>query len=142
MFPGLSDVLAQGGKAVVGEEVALHIEFQTLRRLASSNYILFTVRSYANKMVDVARYPAASQALAAAIRRKYKAGWLARGFAGEVPTRALLEFLDDAAATGGLEPGLRGRVAEPWERIATEDGTGWREAERKVAAVADISGDS
>jgi hypothetical protein len=130
LFPGLSDVLAKGGKAVVGKEVALHIEFQTLRRMRSSNYILFTVRSYANKMEDVARYPAAAQALAGAIRRKYKAGWIARGFADEVPTRAMLDFLDDAAAAGGLGPGLAGQLAEPWERTAMEDGTGWPEVER------------
>jgi hypothetical protein len=122
------------GKEVVGEEVALHIEFQTLRRMRASNYVLFTVRSFANPLAEVARYPAAAQALAAAIRRKYKAGWIARGFADEVPTRAMLEYLDDAAAAAGLEPGLRGKLAEPYERTAMEDGTGWREVERKATA--------
>ena len=137
LFPGLSEVLAEGGKAVVGQQVALHIEFQTRRRMRSSNDILFTVRSYANKMEDVARYPAAAQALAAAIRRKYKAGWIARGFANEIPTRAMLDFLDDAASAGGMNPGLAGLLAEPWERVAMEDGTGWRDVERKTGVSSD-----
>ena len=84
-------------------------------------------------MEDVARYPAAAQALAAAIRRKYKAGWIARGFANEIPTRAVLDFLDDAASAGGMNPGLAGLLAEPWDRVAMEDGTGWRDVERKMA---------
>eukprot|EP01051_Picozoa_sp_SAG22_P032892 SAG22_NODE_14114_length_384_cov_0.715789_1_plen_67_part_01 len=64
--------------------MAIHCEFQTLRRLPdigpASKYILFTVKSIDTPMRDVAASPAASQAVAAAIRRKYKAGWLARGF--------------------------------------------------------------
>ena len=59
------------------------------------------------------------------IRRKYKAGWLARGFGARKPTKVMLRALDEAAEKGGLLPGLKGRVLEPWERRATVDGTLW-----------------
>ena len=133
LFPGLAERLEEGGVGAVANEVALHIEFQTLRRFPSSRYILFTVRSYDDPMADVAAYPAAAQALAAAIRRKYKAGWLARGFGGEEATRAMLDYLDSAAAAAGLEPGLKGKVEEPWERRALVDGTEWPAAEGRTA---------
>ena len=41
-------------------EIDLHIEFQTLRRLQKSGYILFTVRTYTDPLPGVLAYPAGS----------------------------------------------------------------------------------
>ena len=38
--------------------------------------------------------------------------------------RAILKYLDSVTQEAGLEPGLEGLVAEPWERLSPEDGTG------------------
>ena len=99
------------------------LEFQTLRRLPLTRYILFTVRRYVDPMKNLERWPAAAAALAAAIRRKYK-GTLARSALGEKDHAApLLAWLDTVAAEAGVAPGLKGVVAEPWERTALVDGT-------------------
>ena len=65
----------------------------------------------------------AAAALAAAVRRKYK-GTLSRHALGEKENSApLLAWLDRIATEAGLQPGLKGVVAEPWERTALVDGT-------------------
>lgn len=61
-------------------------------------------------------------------------GWLARGFGARKPTEIMLTALDDAAGAGGLSPGMKGRVAEPWDRAATVDGTLWPEEDRVMTA--------
>ena len=60
---------------------------------------------------------------------------MARGFGGEEATRAMLDYLDSAAAAAGLEPGLKGKVEEPWERRALVDGTEWPAVEGRTAEV-------
>ena len=99
------------------------LEFQTLRRLPATRYILFTVRRYVDPLKNLERWPAAAAALAATIRRKYK-GTLARHALGERENAApLLAWLDKVAAQAGITPGLKGVVPEPWERDALVDGT-------------------
>lgn len=99
------------------------LEFQTLRRLPATQYILFTVRRYVDPMKNLERWPAAAAALAATIRRKYK-GTLARSALGEKEhAEPLLAWLDHVATEAGVPPGLKGVVPEPWERVALVDGT-------------------
>ena len=52
----------------------------------------------------------AAQAVAAGIRRKYKAAWLARGFGARKPTEVMLQALDSAAEAGGLAAGMKVRT--------------------------------
>jgi hypothetical protein len=133
--------LREEGADYIRNEMLFSLEFQTLRRLPRTRYILFTVRRYVDPMGNLERWPAAAAALAGAIRRKYK-GTVARSALGEKENSApLLEWLDQVATEAGLEPGLKGVVAEPWERAALIDGTSapakdeeLRAALRKTAA--------
>ena len=91
--------------------------------MPSSNCVLFTVRRYIDPLVAVETFPAAAAALASTLRRKYK-GTLARSGLGQrLGSSAVLNYLDGVAERGGLAPGLRGVVPEPWERTAIVDGT-------------------
>ena len=111
------------GADYIRNEMLFSLEFQTLRRLPRTRYILFTVRRYVDPMGNLERWPAAAAALAAAVRRKYK-GTLSRHALGEKENSApLLAWLDRIATEAGLQPGLKGVVAEPWERTALVDGT-------------------
>ena len=62
--------------------------------------------------------------MAAAIRRKHRGRLHNRGVGSVSSLRAILRFLDSVTQEAGLEPGLEGLVAEPWERLSPEDGTG------------------
>ena len=42
----------------------------------------------------------------------------------EESLRAIVGYVDSVAEAGGLLPGLKGLVIEPWERDAIEDATG------------------
>ena len=66
------DQLLERGQGYVREKLQLRTEYQTLSRLPKSNQVLFTVRTYVNPLVETEKCPAAAQALAAAVRRKYK----------------------------------------------------------------------
>ena len=66
------DQLLERGQDYVREKLQLRTEYQTLSRLPKSNQVLFTVRTYVNPLVETEKCPAAAQALAAAVRRKYK----------------------------------------------------------------------
>ena len=107
----------------IREEMIFSLEFQALRRMPRTNYVLFTVRRYVDPMHKLEAWPGAAAALAAAIRRKYKGTLTRIGLGDPENARPLLEFCDGIAAGAGLEPGLRGVVPEPWERVAMVDGT-------------------
>eukprot|EP01043_Picozoa_sp_COSAG02_P080789 COSAG02_NODE_19384_length_884_cov_1.476433_1_plen_74_part_10 len=66
---------------------------ETFRRLPRSRFILFTVRTYQDKIRDVERAPVAAQAMAAAMRRAHKGilhyHQLATGF-----DKGILDYLD------------------------------------------------
>lgn len=76
----------------------LKAEFQTLRRLPTSNMILFTIRTYKQPMEELRAVPGAAAALAASLRglspqlRSYK------GLVTEQAQEAMLTYLDEMAA--------------------------------------------
>ncbi len=108
----------------------LRVEMETFRRLPRSKFILFTVRTYQDKIRDVERAPVAAQAMAAAVRRAHKGilhyHQLASGF-----DKGILDYLDTVTESGGLVP-FKGVLPEPWEREPPEDGSWAPEAERKL----------
>ena len=106
------------------EELELLAEYQTLRRMPRSNFVLFTVRTIISEFGALAGYPVAAQSMAAAIRRKHRGRLHNRGVGSVSSLRAILRYLDSVTQEAGLEPGLEGLVAEPWERLSPEDGTG------------------
>lgn len=100
-LPGMWGRIAEGGDDYIRDKVWHRIEFQTLRRLPMSNFICFTVRTVADPMSTVEKYPGAAGALAAHIRRK-------QGLRMEIdPTSygALLPYLDRVSERAGLRPG-------------------------------------
>ena len=116
--------------ADVAERVSLRVEYQTLRRLPQSNAIAFTVRTYVDPLRRLTQAPAAAAALGANLRRRYKGSFFYFALGRQQSQRALLEFLDGVAESGGV-PVWREEVPEPWERTATEDGTWAAEADRE-----------
>lgn len=72
----------------------LKVEYQTIRRLPKSGYLLFTVKTMADPMYSLEDVPAAAKCLAASIRgmsremRKYK------GIEDDPTCEALLTYLD------------------------------------------------
>ena len=116
--------LESEGATFVEEELDFLCEYQTLRRMRKSDFILFTVRTYIDPFSNLKEAPAAAQATAAAIRRKHRGRLHNRGVGTDGQLRALLQFLDGIATAAGLEPGLAGILVEPWERLTVDDGTG------------------
>ena len=108
----------------------VRVEMETFRRLPRSRFILFTVRTYQDKIRDVEHAPVAAQAMAAAVRRAHKGilhyHQLATGF-----DKGILEYLDTVTESGGLVP-FKGVLPEPWERAPPEDGSWAPEAERNL----------
>ena len=103
---------------------------ETFRRLPRSRFLLFTVRTYQDKLRAIERAPVAAQAMAAAVRRAHKGllhyHKLASGF-----DAGILEYLDFVTESAGLVP-FKGVVPEPWEREPPEDGSWAPEAERNL----------
>eukprot|EP01052_Picozoa_sp_SAG31_P006931 SAG31_NODE_325_length_17671_cov_9.902743_12_plen_212_part_00 len=120
---GMWEQILAGGDDFIRSSVSHHIEFQTLRRLPKTNYILFTVKRYQDPMSALDRYPGAAAALAASVRRKNKASLLRNGLGVETHGKAMLGYLDRIAAKGGLRSGPLPGLAEPWERQTKSDGT-------------------
>lgn len=108
----------------------VRVEMETFRRLPRSRFILFTVRTYQDKLRHIERAPVAAQAMAAAVRRAHKGllhyHQLATGF-----EKGILEYLDAVTESAGLLP-FKGVVPEPWEREPPEDGSWALEAERSL----------
>jgi hypothetical protein len=81
----------------------LKVEYQTIRRLPKSGYLLFTVRTMVDPMYELEKVPRAASCLAASIRgmspamRKYK------GIDDEPTCKAVLAYLDSI----GEPPALR-----------------------------------
>ena len=115
--------VASGGVAWVRDNLLYSNEFQTLRRLPRTGFVLYGIRRLTDRMRDLEPWPAAAAALAAAMRRKFK-GSLARSEMGS-PAHGgvILAYLDGIARGAGLEPGLGGVVEEPWTRRTWADGT-------------------
>lgn len=73
----------------------LKVEYQTLRRLPRSGYVLFTVKTMVDPLPELAKYPPAASSLAASIRgmtphlRKYK------GIDDEATAEIILGYLDE-----------------------------------------------
>ena len=114
------------------QQLLFSLEFQTLRRMPRSRWILFTVRRYVDPVRNLEAWPGAAAALAAAVRRKYK-GTLARNGLGERENaERILGYLDRIAVEAGIAPGLAGVVPEPWERAALVDGTSASDKDREL----------
>ncbi len=100
-LPGMWGRIAEGGDDYIRDKVWHRIEFQTLRRLPTSKYICFTVRTIADPMSTVEKFPGAAGALAAHIRRK-------QGLPKEMDldsSASLLPYLDRVSERAGLRPG-------------------------------------
>jgi hypothetical protein len=134
-----------GGVEFVRSELELLAEYQTLRRLRHcGGFVLFSIHTYISPFRQLERAPAAAQAMAAALRRKYRGRLHNRGVGTEAALRSLLGYLDGVTSGAGLEPGLLGVVQEPWERQSVDDGTGpgrdyrgkqtWAEVDEREAA--------
>lgn len=108
----------------------VRVEMETFRRLPRSTFILFTVRTYQDKLRDVERAPVAAQAMAAAVRRAHKGLLHYHQLAGGFDT-GILEYLDSVTESAGLIP-FKGVVPEPWQRQPPEDGSWAPEAERSL----------
>ena len=135
-FPTQWERMHEGGADYIRNEMTFSLEFQTLRRLPSSRFILFTVRRYVDPMVNLEQWPAAAAALAGAMRRKFK-GTLTRSGLGERENaEPLLAWLDGVAEASGVVPGLKGVVKEPWERAALVDGTSAPAKDAEIRAAA------
>lgn len=109
------------------------VEYQCLQKLRSSRAILFTVRTYVDRMGGWAeqRLHHVAFAAAAAIRRKHK-GML--HYMGATQTRtiqSLLEYLDSCSLSPTMEPRRGGECGvEPWQRSTVRDGTWAFDAEQ------------
>ena len=90
----------------VRDEMLLRAEYQTLSRLPRNpSHILFMVKTYIDPMRGLERAPAAAQALAATMRRKYKGMNVYQGIGRDASQQAILAFLDRVAASAGLPQG-------------------------------------
>ena len=76
----------------------LEVEYQTLRRLPRSNYILFTVRTMWDPVSELERVPKAAACLAASIRGRSTAFLKYKGLESPSVCRSLLADLDFMAA--------------------------------------------
>ena len=61
---GTPEALASISKILPPETRWLKVEYQTLRRLPGTGYILFTIRTFLEQITVLARYPAAAANLA------------------------------------------------------------------------------
>ena len=64
--------MKEDGANFVEQELELIAEYQTLRRMPQTRFILFTVRTLISPFAGLRHAPAAAQAMAAALRRKCK----------------------------------------------------------------------
>ena len=126
------DAMAAGGAAYVRQNLQLRTEYQTVQRLPESRQILFTVKTYIDPLRNTEAWPAAAQAVAAAMRRKYKGMNHYQGIGQPSSQRAILGYLDGVAASAGLKPGPL--LPPPWERSAAVDGTrAWAQEQESLA---------
>jgi len=105
------------------------VEYQTLKKLPETGAVLFTVRTYVDRMGDWEErgHVVAAQAAAAAIRRKHKGMLHYLGMGEPTTTQTILRYLDCIS-----RPSVGGHCGtEPWERSVVDDGTWAVEADRR-----------
>jgi hypothetical protein len=73
----------------------LKVEYQTIRRLPKSGYLLFTVKTMADRMDSLEDVPAAAKCLATSIRGMSAAMQGYKGIEDEPTCEAVLAYLDD-----------------------------------------------
>eukprot|EP00931_Biecheleriopsis_adriatica_P063178 TRINITY_DN38225_c0_g1_i1.p1 TRINITY_DN38225_c0_g1~~TRINITY_DN38225_c0_g1_i1.p1 ORF type:complete len:579 (-),score=104.17 TRINITY_DN38225_c0_g1_i1:131-1867(-) len=107
----------------IDQKMQMHVEYQTLQRLPKSRQIIFTVRTYYDRLAELKKAPGAAQALSAAMRRKYKGIWRYQNLDRPTSMKAILGYLDDITKNAGLVPGPV--MPDPWDRPDTDnlDGT-------------------
>jgi len=127
--------ITAGGDDFIRDKVNHHIEFQTVRRMPKSNFVLFTVKRYQNPLSVVEDHPGAARALAGSIRRKNTSSLIRNGLAAKENGTAILGYLDRVTTRGGLEPGLVPGTVEPWERKTLRDGTKHSEVDQETGVV-------
>jgi hypothetical protein len=83
----------------------LKVEYQTIRRLPTSGYLLFTVRTMADPMSSLAGLPKAASCLAKSIRGMSTGMRAYKGIANDDVCSVVLEYLDGiGAGDDGDEP--------------------------------------
>jgi dimethylamine monooxygenase subunit A len=81
------------------QEKYLKVEYQTIRRLPSTNYLLFTVKTMVNRMDELERVPTAAACLASSIRGMSPPMHRYKGIDDDTSCRAILRYLDSISAT-------------------------------------------
>ena len=86
----------------VGHAMYLKVEYQTIRRLCESEYMLFTVRSFVEPLSSLATVPDAANALALNVRHCARGDFkYYLGLEDERVRHAVLEYLDHLAMPSG-----------------------------------------
>lgn len=75
----------------------LKVEYQTIRRLPKSGYLLFTVKTMADPLHSLEQVPSAAQCLAASIRGMSPSMRAYKGISDDNTCRVVLEYLDSIA---------------------------------------------
>jgi hypothetical protein len=75
----------------------LKVEYQTIRRLPKSGYLLFTVKTMADPLHSLEQVPAAAQCLAASIHGMSPSMRSYKGISDDNTCRVVLEYLDSIA---------------------------------------------
>jgi len=92
----------------------LKVEYETIRRLPRSGYLLFTVRSFANPITCLEEVPpTAAACLAASIRGMSPAMQAYKGIENEATSDAVLSYLD---AISGKVGALSDKAKSPEEK--------------------------
>jgi dimethylamine monooxygenase subunit A len=76
------------------QEKFLKVEYQTIRRLPSTNYLLFTVKTMVNRLDELERVPTAAACLASSIRGMSPQMHKYKGIDDDTSCRAILRYLD------------------------------------------------
>lgn len=91
------DVVATNEDLV--QRMYLKVEYETLRRLDEhSNYLVFTIRSHADPLIDLAKTPRACAALASEMRTLPEALLAYKGLESQAAKDTVLRYLDSVAA--------------------------------------------
>ena len=70
------------------------VEYQTIRRLPRSGYLLFTAKLMSDKLSSLEQYPKAAQCLAASIQGMSKPMRSYKGISDDITCQAILEYLN------------------------------------------------
>lgn len=83
-----------GNIADVKHKYFLKVEYQTIRRLPQSNYLLFTVKTMVNRLDELESMPTAAACLASSIRGMSTAMHRYKGIDDDATCTAILRYLD------------------------------------------------